>query len=217
MSDSPPDTITVPRATAELWQKAAGLVDKMLGDPSTAPEAEALISKVNPQAVFPARASREALLAPVNAAVEKVRTEITGQLTAAEERAAKLQERLDARDAREAEQAAKAQETALETQLKSIQSRRGFSDETMQAVLTRMREQNNPDVDAAAAWVAETIPKPLPASGHDYLPSQVNVYGGITDQENKAWDGLRENPTGWQTQELRNIVRDPEFLRLGNQ
>jgi hypothetical protein len=217
VSDAPLDHVTVPRETAELWQRSVALIDRMLGDPAVAPQAEDLIKRVNPNAVFPARASREALMAPVNEAVEKVRADTDARVKAAEESAAAIQARLDAREAREAEAAAAAETNALQTRLTEIQSRRGFSEETMQKVLARMREQNNPDVDAAAAWVAEGIPKPLPASGYDFLPSQVDVYGGITDSANKAWDGLRENPSGWQTQELRNIVKDPEFLRLGQQ
>jgi hypothetical protein len=218
MSDSPqPDTLVVSRENAELWQRSAALLDRMLGDPSVAPAAEDLIKKVNPNAVFPNRVSRESLLAPANEAIERHRTETAAQIAAAEARAQALEDKIAAREAKEADLATQAETAALERRINDVRSKRGFSEEKMQEVLARMREQNNPDVDAAAAWVSESIPKPLPASGHDYLPSQVDVYGGITDAENKAWDGLRTDPQRWQTQELRNIVKDPEFLRLGNQ
>jgi DNA anti-recombination protein RmuC len=216
-TNADPNLVTINRRDAELWQKSTALLDKMLGDPTTAPAAEDLIKKLNPQAVFPGRASREALLAPMLGEVEKVRTENKAEIEAANARATALQERLDARDAREAEAAQKAQEASLTAQLQSIQSRRGFSEETMQKVLDRMREQNNPDVDAAAAWVAESIPKPLPATGHDYLPSTVDVYGSASDPTGTMWETLHQNPSKWQTDQLRAIVKDPEFLRLGNQ
>ena len=213
----PADTVTVSRSQADLWQRAAGLVDKLLGDPALAPDAEALISRANPQAVFPARASREALMAPVKGEIERIRAESKAELEAALARTAALETKLTERETREAAAAQAQSDAQMLAQLKAVQSKRGFSEEKMQEVLTRMKEQNNPDADAAAAWVAESIPKPLPAAGHDFLPSTVDVYGSSEDPATTAWKGLHENPTGWQTQELRNIVKDPEFLRLGQQ
>lgn len=219
MSETLPDPniVQVNRRDLELWQKSTALLDRMLGHPVHAPTAETIIKDLNPDAVFPGRAAREAITTPLMGEVEKVRTETAAQLAAADERATALQTRLDARDARELEVATKAQETALTNRLTEIQAKRGFSDETMQKVLERMRENNNPDVDSAAAWVAETIPKPFPTSGHDYLPSTVDVYGSSEDPATTAWKGLHENAQKWQTDELRAIVKDPEFLRLGQQ
>ena len=212
-----PNTVQVLRSQADLWQRSTALLDRMLGDPVDAPAVEAIIAKHNPQAQFPARAAREAITTPLMGEVDKVRAETAAQLETERTARTELQARLDKREADELAAAQRAQDSALTDQINAIKTRRGFSDETMERVLNRMRETNNPDVDSAAAWVAESIPKPLPATGHDYLPSQVDVYGGITDDANKAWDGLRQDPTKWQTQELRDIVRDPEFLRLGQQ
>jgi hypothetical protein len=83
----------------------------------------------------------------------------------------------------------------------------------MDRVMSRMREKNNPDVEAAAAWVVESAPKPPPATGYDYLPSTVDPYG--TASGDKAWEGLHKDPQQWMTAELRAIVRDPEFARMG--
>ena len=210
-----PNAVPVSREQYELMRRSTALLDAMLGHPVHAPAIETIVKDLNPSAVFPARAAREAIVTPLMGEVQKVREETAAQVKAAEDRSAALQARLDARETKEAEATAKQQEAALTDHLKSIQAKRGFSEETMQKVLDRMREQNNPDVDAAAAWVAESIPKPLPATGHDYLPSQVDVFGSA-DPANKAWESLHQNPSKWQTDELRSIVRDPEFLRLGN-
>ena len=218
MSDSTPDPnmVTVSRADVELWQKSTHLLNRMLGDPVDAPVLEKIVEKHNPQAVFPGRAAREAIVTPLMSAVDQRAAELQAKLDAESEARTALQARVDARDEAEAQAKAKAEESALENRIKSIQSKRGFSDEVMTRVLDRMREQNNPDVDAAAAWVAESIPKPLPASGNDFLPSTVDVYGSsASDVKETAWKNLHENPTQWQTNELRSIVKDPEFLRLG--
>jgi hypothetical protein len=211
-----PNTVTVSRADVELWQKSTLLLNKMLGDPVDAPLVEKIVEKHNPQAVFPGRAAREAIVTPLMSAVDQKASELQAKLDAESAARGALEQKWNDREAAEAEQRAKAEETALQTRIESIQAKRGFSDETMKRVLDRMREQNNPDVDAAAAWVAETIPKPLPASGHDFLPSTVDVYGSsASDPKETAWKNLHENPTQWQTNELRSIVKDPEFLRLG--
>lgn len=211
-----PNSVTVSRRDLELWQKSTALLDKMLGHPVHAPMAETIIKDLNPDAVFPGRAAREAIVNPLMSAVDKRAEELNAKLEAEAAARGELQAKWDARETAEAEAKQKAQETALTNRLTEIQSRRGFSDETMQKVLERMRENNNPDVDAAAAWVAESIPKPLPTSGHDYLPSTVDVYGSSEDPATTAWKGLHENAQKWQTDELRAIVKDPEFLRLGN-
>jgi hypothetical protein len=87
----------------------------------------------------------------------------------------------------------------------------------MSNVMDRMREQNNPDVDAAAAWVAESIPKPAPATGHDFLPSGVDPLGLNANKD--FFDGLMDTgPKGadlWLDKTLRSIASDPEFARLG--
>lgn len=218
MSDTaapPANTVTVPKDQWELMQRSTALLDQMLGDPTHAPIVEPVVKALNPNAVFPGAKAREAVMAPVKAEIERVRAESKAEIDAALALAKTAQERLDAREAKEAAAAQAQSDAQMLAQLNAIRSKRGFSEEKMQEVLARMKEQNNPDADAAAAWVAESIPKPLPAAGHDYLPSTVDVYGSSQDPATTAWKGLHENPTAWQTNELRSIVKDPDFLRLG--
>jgi len=202
MSGNQEEFIQVPKGQHELHSRSAALLSQLLGDPRTAADAERLVAQVNPQAQFPDRARREALLQPVMGELEK-------------ERAARaaLEARLTAREEKEAAREQQSQEAALTARLAAVRDRRGFSEETMGKVIQRMRDQNNPDVDAAAAWVAESVPKPPPATGHDFLPTGVDVYG--SQGNDKKWESLHANPDRWLTQELRNISADPEFARLG--
>jgi len=202
MSGNQEQFIQVPKDQHDLHLKSASILSQMLGDPRTAADAERIVATINPSAQFPERSRREALLQPAMAELEK-------------ERAAReaLEARLTARETKEAEREQRSQEDALSARLNAVRDRRGFSDETMQKVIERMRAQNNPDVDAAAAWVAESVPKPPPATGHDFLPSTVDVYGSQGSDE--KWKSLHDNHDRWLTQELRDISRDPEFIRLG--
>jgi hypothetical protein len=201
MSES--DTVVVPRGDYDLALRAHNLLNNLLTRPDTAPSVEDAIAKVNPNAKFPAREVRETQFAPIMSEIEKERAERLA-----------LQKRLDDRDVEEKTAREKAAEDTLLARMSSIKSKRGFSDEMMDKVVARMREQNNPDIDAAAAWVSESLPKASPVVGHDYLPSTVDAFG--TASKDKAWEGLHANPDKWQTDELRAIVRDPEFLALGN-
>lgn len=197
------DSVSVPRGTYDLHARTAALLDRLLGDPRTAEEAERLIATVNPDAKFPHREQREALLAP---ALKRLDEE-------SKKRQA-LEEKWADREKTEREAAEKQQENALAARLDAVRDRRGFSEEAMQKLMQRMRDQNNPDVDAAAAWVAEQSPRPGPQVGqNDFLPRSVDVYGA--NSGDKAWEGLHKNPDGWLTQELRNIAVDPEFAKLG--
>jgi hypothetical protein len=202
MSDAT-DTVVVPHRDYDIAMRSRNLLNSLLSNPKHAPALEAMVAEENPEAKFPKRAEREAMYAPIRSELEAER----------EARKA-LEARLQAREEAEAAAERKSQENALLDKMNSIRAKRGFSDETMDRVVARMREQNNPDIDAAAAWVSETLPKPAPAVGYDYLPSTVDVFGSAT--ADKAWEGLHRDPDRWQTDELRAIVRDPEFLRLGN-
>lgn len=190
------------RTPAQIAQQSVQLLNQLLGDPRTAPEAEKLIQTLNPQAEFPYRQQREAVLGPVMGELEKERA-----------RVAALEEKWNAREAAEAQRETKRQEDELLARMEAVKSKRGLSDDAMQRVMDRMRANNNPDVEAAAAWVAESVPKPAPAAGYDYLPSTVDPFG--TASKDETWAALHKSPDQWLTAELRSIVRDPEFTRLG--
>lgn len=204
MSDHNPDTVVISRTDYDIGYRSTALLQKLLNNPKHAPKIEEAIAEVNPQATFPGRDAREAAMAPFKAELESERTKREA-----------LEARLNARDEKDAADIQTRQESDLLAKMTAIRSKRGFSDDMMDKVVARMREQNNPDIDAAAAYIAESIPRSAPIAGHDYLPSTVDNYGLASRDE--AWKGLHENPDQWQTKELRDIVRDPEFLRLGNQ
>lgn len=186
----------------DTHHRAATLLQSMLADPRTAEKAEELVMQINPTAKFPMRERREALTAPIMGELEKKQKALDA-----------LEARLTARDERDAAEAAKRQEDSLLSRIDTVKRQRGFSDEMMDRVMQRMRDNNNPDVEAAAAFVSESIPKQAPATGYDFLPQQVDAFGSGsgTDQ----WKALHANPDGWLTSELRSIAKDPEFARLG--
>lgn len=202
MSES--ETVVLTRAEAENQAKARHLLERLLNHPEAGTASlEDLVVKVNPTAKLTVKEAREALLAPMEA-----------RFKAEADKREALEKRWEERETREKAEADKALENQFVERLAKIKNKYGFSDEMSEKVTARMREQNNPDVEAAAAWVAETLPRPAPAVGHDFLPSTLDPFGSATGD--KAWEGLHKSPDQWQTAELRAIVRDPEFLALGN-
>lgn len=75
----------------------------------------------------------------------------------------------------------------------------------MEKVFARMKEKNNPDVEAAAAWVTDHEPKQSPLTNSSYSPAGIDIFGSSSgDKEfeeiNKhAFDGK------WFDKEVRAI------------
>lgn len=199
--------IEVPAEQHDLHLRSAQLLTQLLADPRTAEQAEQLVQTINPDAKFPARERREAITKPVLDRIE-------AEAAARKAQAQALEDKLAAIEAEKAQAAQQAREQELLDRLNAVKAKRGFSDEMMEKVISRMREQNNPDVDAAAAFVAESIPKAPPASPYaDILPTTVDPYGANSGDE--KWAALHKDPNRWLTDELRSIATDPQFARLG--
>ena len=188
----------------DVIQRGAHLLDRMLGDPRTAAQAEKLVEIINPNSDLTQR--REAVLAPVRAELEQERKAREA-----------LEARLAERETREAAAEQARQEAEMLRRVESVKKTRGLSDEAMERVFARMRDQNNPDVESAAAFVADSIPKAAPQVGiyDNLLPQTVDPYGTASGDE--AWASLHKDPNAWMTEKLRSIARDPEFARLGQQ
>lgn len=196
-------TVEIPVEQHDLHQRSAALLSQMLADPRTAEEAERLVATINPDAKFPARERREAITKPV---LDRIEAEAAARKA--------LEDKFAAMEAEKAEAIQRRQEQELLDRLNAVKAKRGFSDEMMEKVISRMREQNNPDVDAAAAFVSESIPKPAPTSPYaDILPTTVDPYGTTSGDE--KWAALHKDPNRWLTDELRSIATDPQFARLG--
>ena len=95
------------------------------------PRVEPVIRALNPNAVFPGAKAREAMLAPVTAAVAQVKAEFTEKLTAAEARAAALEAKQAEREAREAAATEAAQTATLTQRLKDIYREQGRTPDYM--------------------------------------------------------------------------------------
>lgn len=190
------DTVTLPKAQAEVQAKSFALLDTLLRNPKTARTVEDQIRQVSPDAQFPARDLAESYLAPH-----------LERLTAAEADAKAARAELAA-DRAEREQAALTDKYTR--RLDTAQKKYGFDDAARDQVLQRMRDNNSPDVEAAAAFVNESIPKPPPMNrsiADGFVPAKVDLYG--SQSKDKAWENLHANPDKFFDDEVRAIMSDP--------
>ena len=121
------------------------------------------IREVEPAANFPELDAEDQFVAPVRAEVEGVRGEMKGLA----DRLDKLIQQGSDRDA----------ENALASDFSAVQRKYGFTEDGLRKVMERMQAKNNPDVESAAAFVNESIPRarPAAATSTDHLPQSFNL------------------------------------------
>src|SRR5574337_56914 len=85
----------------------------------------------------------------------------------------------------------KEEEVFVRATLDDVQRKYGLTDDGMQKVIARMKDKNNPDAEAAAAFVLSQQPKTKPATTSNYTPSDLNLYGSSTADE--QYKELHEN------------------------
>lgn len=177
------DTVEVPASRLALLEKVEKLANGLFNDPKHGMAVKSAFKEKYPDAVLP----------EVDAfkAAQSVKQEVIG---AVDDRIKGLSDTMtkfiDEQKA-EREKSSKAREDKDFTQaIKDAQNKYRLTDEGMQAAFQRMKEQNNPDVESAAAWVVSNITKAEPVSGSGYAP--INPFG--INQPETHYELLNKNP-----------------------
>lgn len=192
------DTATRPAPDPKLALavKAAQLLDKLVTDPEHGAAAKRMIKKINPEANFP-------------------EVDIEDRVTAAvAERTAAFDAKVKAWEDKQAERDKAAEDARIESdfakRLDAVKGRYRLTDEGVDKIIERMRAQNSPDVEAAAAWLNEQTAKPAPPPGSNLLPSTLDLWG--TQSKDEAFKALHDNPMSYFDREVRAVLAD-ESLR----
>jgi hypothetical protein len=99
------------------------------------------------------------------------------------------------------------EESNFSKKLDAVRRAYNFTDEGMKKVTERMKEHNNPDVEAAAAWVRSQEPKVPTQSA--YAPQTMDLYGSHSGD--KKWEELNRNPVAFFDREVLEILNDPQY------
>jgi hypothetical protein len=136
-----------------------------------------------PDARIPELDIAEPMLAPVRAELEE------------QKKANKtLADRLDARE--QAEKDAR-EDADLTSSLAAAKKEYRLTDDGMAKVIKRMKDTNNPDPAAAAAWVTDHEPKPSPVASSSFSPSDINLFGAGRKSEDEDIQSLHADPIRW--------------------
>lgn len=172
--------------------RAVALLDRMWNDPKEGMTFKKKVKELVPDAKIPELDIIASATAPLVAEIEeqkKANKTLAGRLDNWEK---------SHKDSRE--------ENDLQLQLNSIKKQYSFTDEGMQKVIDRMRSKNNPDAEAAAAWVASQERKSRPVTDSALLPSAMNLFG--SNSEDETWAELNKDPRGWADRELVKMINE---------
>lgn len=121
-----------------------------------------------------------------------------------------LQDRLDKIEEERAAERARYEEhqhqTTFQSQIEAARRSYSLTDEGFNKMLDRMKEQNNPDAEAAAAWGASKTPAPI--KGPTWAPQDLNLFGSKTAEEGMA--RLHNDPIGYQDEQLAEFFKNPD-------
>lgn len=190
------EQVTVDKTTFDIYTRASGLLDGMLKNPKTARDAERLVREINPNAQFPASDLAESYLTPVREQLEQTNK--------------KLAETSENFHKYRQEQEEREQIAAFTKRLDSASKKYGFDEKRREAVLKRMAEQNNPDLEAAAAYIYDAEPKPPPVNARTSDPhfgGKIDLYGSVSKSE--SWKDLHENQDKFWRDVVEDVLTNP--------
>jgi hypothetical protein len=190
------DTATVSKAELDSLRAIKALMDKAWDNKETGANFRKLLKTVEPTIKIPDDLADSAI-APIKGEVDETKKLVTD-----------FGARLDKFLAETNDEKAT---TALKSDLSAAQKRFGLDDDGMKKVMERMRDKNNPDVEAAAAFVASQIPPPKPVdTGMGGLGA--GLFGSTAKDDN--YEALQTGgdpfkPGGWFDKEAAKILNEP--------
>jgi hypothetical protein len=191
-----PETVVITKADLTTLQRSYTLLDKLLGHKTAGMTAKRALKEIDPSIPIPEIDIAEPLVAEVN-----------NKITAAEERANKLQEQIDKLNE---ERTNERELDDLRKKLDKAQREHRLTDEGMAEVRKIMAERNVADPEIAARYVVSEIEKPQPVAGSNFAPSDANIFGIDGKSEDLSTKELHENPTKWLDKAVPAILAEFE-------
>lgn len=177
-------------AQLELANKYQSLYNKLWNDPKEGLAFKRKVKELVPEAQIPE-------LDMIDTTVKPFEEKMAKQ---AEENKA-LKDRLDNIEKRSKDEK---EESDLVKSLDSARKKFHLTDEGFDKAVARMKEMNNPDAEAAAAWVASQEKKARPVGSSSFAPSALNLYGSNKVDESMA--DLHRDPIAWQDATIQTML-----------
>lgn len=177
------DTVEVPAQRLALLEKVEKLANGLFNDPKNGMMVKAAFKEKYPDAILPEVDAFNA----ARAVKQEVVAEVDTRLKGLDEKMSKF---LDEQKLQRETATKEREDHDFSRAIKDAQDRYRLTDAGMQAAFQRMKDQNNPDVESAAAWVASNIAKAEPVSGSGYAPH--NPFG--INKAESHYELLNQNP-----------------------
>lgn len=200
MSD---ENIEVSKARLTALEGVNQLKEALWNDPKFGPQIKEMVKEKFPQANIPevdaARAAR------------KVETEVLEKFTAREKAIdEKIASFNKAQEDRDTEHRTRKEEKEFEVEVDSVRKKYQLTAEGMEKVFARMKAKNNPDVEAAAAWVTDHESK-APMQENSFTPQGIDMYGANSGAD--EWRELNTDPRKYGDKVITEMAND---FRNGN-
>jgi len=191
------ENVTISKAAYETLMKIKSMMDGAWDNKDTGAAFRKILKQVNPDLKIPDELA-ESAIAPVKTEIEDTRKQVKGL---AERLDKFLSENKDEKDT-----------AALRKDLADAQKKYGLDEEGMTKVMQRMKDKNNPDVEAAAAFIAASAPKPQPLADHGLNSVGADLFGTTRKEDDYAelhTGGDPFKPGGWFDKQAIKIMNEP--------
>lgn len=174
-------------------RRAQSLLDGLWNDKEHGMALKRMVKAKLPDARIPELDIAEPMLAPVRAELEE------------QKKANKtLADRLDARERAEKD----AREDAdLTSALAAAKKEYRLTDDGMAKVIKRMKDTNNPDPAAAAAWVTDHEKPAAPVASSSFS-TDFNLYGAGEKSQDESIQRLHQDPKKWFDREASDFLNE---------
>lgn len=198
MSD---DVVEVSAARLKLLERDANLAHALWNDPKHGMKVKEIAKEKWPDSNIPELD-----------AIKEVRKSESELLTKVEAKEKALTDRIEAFEKSQKEKEDKETSSKAEREfaadVEATKKKYQLSAEGMEKVFERMKAKNNPDVEAAAAWVTDHAQAAAPTGQSSGSNDMFNPFG--SKGEDKDWELLNKNPWDgkFAEQEIAKITRD---------
>lgn len=191
---APAGMAQVSQAELDMLRGTRALLGKLLDDPKRGLDYKRHVKEIVPDAKFPELDLIETVTRPRDEAIAALNTRLD-----------KMAEEQTKRDKDSADRAA---EQSLRERLDAVRKQYGFTDEGMDLVIKRMREQQSSDAEGAAAYIYGIQPKPAPTNASGLFPSKLNLYGSAEKSEDAKIQALHKDPLHFLETEAIEVMNE---------
>ncbi len=183
-------------AELQRFARSGKVAEQVWNDPEHGMKLKALVKEAIPEANIPE-------LDALNQTI-KIRDEAFAKVSDIEAKFVKFEEE---NKKRLEDQKVEREEASFAKKIEEVRKAKNFTEEGMKKVFDRMKAHNNPDIEAAAAWVISQEPK-FPTQPA-YAPQNMDLYG--SNSGDKEWAELNRNPMGYADKIITEILNDPQY------